>query len=270
MWAYISFLRDINGLGTAMPSMDDSIGIIAIELMAVSFRITQEAHDKDVLVDEIHKILRFHGWDRCVLVGHSYGTVISAHLLKSPQTARMIGPVMLVDPICFLLHLPDIAYHFTVRYPSHAKEWILWYFASMDIGTAHTLGRRFFWSQNVLWKEDLQLQSGLKGKYRDFSVVLSEKDDIVNVGAVRKYITSHKPPSSGNGSRESENDPSIPLLVRRDGVGDEEWTGTGLEVIWFDGLHHAQPFDSRSSRESMIHAVRTYSAKRAIDVEEIP
>jgi hypothetical protein len=38
--------------------------------------------------------------------------VISAHLLQNETVAPKIGPILLVDPVAFLLHLPDVAYNF--------------------------------------------------------------------------------------------------------------------------------------------------------------
>lgn len=64
--------------------------------------------------------------------------------------------MILVDPIPFLLHFPDTTYNFTRRKPRSASEIFLFYFASMDMGSAHTLCRRFFWNQLILWKEDLK------------------------------------------------------------------------------------------------------------------
>lgn len=109
--------------------------------MAVSFRITDAALGRKELCDEILQILQRHGWDRFVLVSHSYGSVISSHLMHDPNISKMVGPIFLIDPVSILLHLPDVAYNFTCRPPQRANERQLWYFASMDQGVAHTLGR---------------------------------------------------------------------------------------------------------------------------------
>lgn len=42
----------------------------------------------------------------------SYGSVVATHLLRSSKITQNIGPVLFVDPISFLLHLPDVAYNF--------------------------------------------------------------------------------------------------------------------------------------------------------------
>jgi pimeloyl-ACP methyl ester carboxylesterase len=264
LYPYANFLRDINIKNCYFGKMDDSVGVIAIEIMAVSSRLTYQALDKDVLVDEIKRILDHHGWSKCVLVGHSYGTVISTHLLKSPHTAPLLGPVVLVDPICFLLHLPDVAYNFTARQPSHAKELVLWYFGSMDIRIAHTLGRRFFWTENILWKEDLELEDG----YHDMTVLLSGNDDIVDVNAVRRYL----PPTQGTkhetrygAARTGTSDATNGLLelCAENGKDLEDnlmpLAGKGLKTVWLDGLHHGQAFEFGRTRGHLAQIVRAYT-----------
>lgn len=42
----------------------------------------------------------------------SYGSVITTHLLHMPQIAQKIGSMLFIDPVSFLLHLPDVAYNF--------------------------------------------------------------------------------------------------------------------------------------------------------------
>lgn len=139
LYPYVNFLNQINETKTTKD--DGEIGIIAVEIMPVSFRITGAALEKDDFCGEILQILKSHGWDRFVLVSHSYGSVISSHLMHSPELSNMVGPVLLIDPVSILLHLPDVAYNFTCRRPQRANERQLWYFASMDQGVAHTLGR---------------------------------------------------------------------------------------------------------------------------------
>ena len=109
--------------------------------MPVSFRITGAALDKDEMCSEIFRILQKHGWNKFILASHSYGSVISSQLMHNRKTSSMVGPILLIDPVSILLHLPDVAYNFTCRIPKQANERQLWYFASTDQGVAHTLGR---------------------------------------------------------------------------------------------------------------------------------
>ena len=213
---------------------DGQIGIIAIEIMPVSFRITSEMPEKDQMCEEILQIVNKHSWEKFVLVSHSYGSVVSTHLLKYRNTASRIGPILLIDPVSILLHLPDVAYNFTCRPPRHANERQLYYFASMDMGVAHTLARRFFWSENILWREDVD--------GRKLSVALSGRDLIVDSKAVGRYL------ANGN--------------VRT--LQDEEWQerpwkGEGVDVLWFQHKDHAQIFDDEKDYRRLVRVVRNYS-----------
>lgn len=134
LYPYINFLADLNAEDDGDPS-GGQIGIIAVELMPISSRITAEAMLKDEMCEEICCILKAHGWERLTLASHSwvhplllsvyclwispytnlasrYGSVVATHLLHTPQIATKIGPILFVDPVSFLLHLPDVAYNF--------------------------------------------------------------------------------------------------------------------------------------------------------------
>lgn len=121
--------------------------------------------------------------------------------------------MLFVDPIPFLLHLPDVAFNFVYRAPRDANEWLLWYFASRDPDVARTLARHFFWAENVLWKEELE--------GRRVGVVLCGRDQVVNAEAVRWYLTGE----------------------REEGA---YWRGrAGMEVLYFPELDHAMVFHTR-------------------------
>lgn len=128
LYPYVNFLAEINAQHGEEPS-DGQVGIIAVELMAISSRITSEAISKENMCEEVRRILDAHGWEKFVLVSHSYvpplysssfslltissyGSVIATHLLHTQDIAQRIGPILFIDPVSFLLHLPDVAYNF--------------------------------------------------------------------------------------------------------------------------------------------------------------
>jgi hypothetical protein len=96
----------------------------------------------------------------------------------------MVSSTLFIDPIPFLLHLPTVAFNFVYRKPRTANEWQLWYFASRDADVSRALSRYFFWTENVLWKEELE--------GRRVGVVLSGEDQIVNSEEVRRYLTGEQ------------------------------------------------------------------------------
>ena len=99
------------------------------------------------------------------------------------------------------------------------------------MGVAHTLARRFFWSENILWKEDIA--------HRRITVSLGGKDLIVDSKSVGRYLAR----DGGNG----------------DAWKGQEWMGEGTDLLWFEELDHAQVFDSRGRRKLLVDVVSAYN-----------
>lgn len=235
LYPYARFLAEINEKDEFQAS-DGEIGVIAVEIMPISFRITGAALPKEEMCKEINAILEAHGWDKFVLASHSYGTVVSTHLLQTPEIAHKIGPILLIDPVTFLLHLPDVAYNFTARKPKAANEHQLYYFASKDMGVAHTLSRHFFWNENILWKEDIL--------DRDVTVALGGRDLIVDTEAVGRYLVGANDGNWEDGSWK-----------------EDTWIGEGLDVLWFKQCDHAQAFEQEKTRQRLVNVIKGYSRK---------
>lgn len=108
----------------------------------------------------------------------------------------------------------------------------------MDMGVAHTLGRRFFWSENALWKDDME--------GRRVTVSLARKDLIVDTEAVGRYL-AHDGAS----------------LPGEDDWKRRTWKGTGLDILWFHDLDHAQVFDCKRSRKTLVEVIRQYGLRGA-------
>jgi hypothetical protein len=104
------------------------------------------------------------------------------------------------------------------------------------MGVSHTLFRRFFWSENILWKEDIQ--------NRRVTVVLGGRDLIVDTEVVKAYLTENK-------------------SVRRESQGWKEgtWNGDGLDVLWFPELDHGQVFDKGRTRARLVDITKRYCIK---------
>ena len=83
------------------------------------------------------------------------------------------------------------------------------------------MSRHSFWTENILWKEELE------GKH--VCVVLSGDDQIVDAGEVKKYLTG--------------------------GEEERRWEEGGLEVLFFSGLDHAMVFDTRERRRPVLDVV---------------
>lgn len=232
LYSYAQFLADINKYDALGPS-DGEIGIIALEIMPISFRISGEIPSKEEMCRQINIILERHGWDKVVLVCHSYGSAITTHLLKHAATASKIGPMLFIDPVTFLLHLPDVCYNFTCRTPRGANEHQLYYFACTDMMVSQTLARHFFWADNILWKEDV--------RGRNVTVSLGGRDLIVDTETVGKYLAG------------------VDMRGEESSWKEREWTGLGLETLWWPTCDHAQVFERKDGRKKLGDVVRGYA-----------
>lgn len=104
------------------------------------------------------------------------------------------------------------------------------------MGVSHTLFRRFYWADNILWKEDIQ-------NHR-VAVVLAGKDLIVDTKAVGAYLTG-----ANN------------WILETEGWKDGVWKGDGLDVLWFQELDHGQVFERNVIRGRLVEIARTFSVR---------
>ncbi|KAF4418650.1 hypothetical protein F53441_14465 [Fusarium austroafricanum] len=232
LWTYVRFLAGLHKTEDGK----GSIGVIAVEILPISFRLTPAIPDKAEFLTQMTAILEHHCWHKFALVSHSYGSVLTTHMLHEPSLQHRVPSVVLIDPVTIMLHLPNVAYNFTRRNPRRANEWQLWYYASTDPGVALCLGRHFFWRENILWKEDLLGTQSDGHHTRHVAVTLSGRDLIVDTAAVAEYL-------------------GVDLGAGSSGVVAE--SHNGVEVVMFPKLDHAQVFDDRSSRDSVIQMVRS-------------
>ncbi|KAI8629754.1 hypothetical protein F5Y19DRAFT_75490 [Xylariaceae sp. FL1651] len=269
LWPYVRYLSSFNETS----SETDQIGIIALEILPVSMRFTDAPLSQTEFLSQITAILRAHGWDNFIVVGHSYGTVLATHMLKSAILSPRIDSVVLIDPVCLLLHLPDVAYNFTRRKPKRANEWLLWYFASMDPGVAHCLGRHFFWKDNIAWKEDLigiveksTTDGNLNGSVRPMkprsrrvAVCLAERDLIVHTPVLRQYLVNDGDWMSNDTVVEQSDSIGVRQPKARLNGGRVE--DNDIEVLWFAGLDHAQAFDTKQASDRLTDITRHFCAR---------
>ncbi|KAL9110940.1 MAG: hypothetical protein Q9227_004555 [Pyrenula ochraceoflavens] len=216
LWTYTSFFS----------SIDPDIGILAIELLPISFRLTRPFPARPEFLNNLRSIISSLGtyWEEFTLISHSYGSVLTTHILHDATLSARVQSIILIDPVSILLHLPDVAYNFTSREPRQANEWQLWYCASKDMMVAHTLHRGFFWKENIIWREEL-VHGG-----RRVTVVLGGQDIVAPTRSICDYL----------------------------GGVTEEWTGKGLEVLWNKDLDHAKIFETKEELAQVVRVAERY------------
>ena len=104
------------------------------------------------------------------------------------------------------------------------------------MGVAHTLFRGFFWSDNILWKEDVD---GIP-----LSVFLAGRDQIVNSDEVARYLTG-----------DIRDDDSYHQSNWKGEPGGWSTSDDMLRVFWCDDLDHAQIFDDAICRDRLVREV---------------
>jgi len=218
IWTYLPFFSDLI-------AQDPDIGILIIEILPISMRMTSPPLNRNSNCRAISRILASLKILRLTLVSHSYGTVLSTHILHDPLLSPLVSSILFIDPITFLLHHPSVAFNFVYRTPRAANEWAMWYFASRDADISRTLSRHFFWTENILWKEDL--------RGRNVGVVLSGEDQISNTEDVRNYLTGEQEIS-------------------------QRWENGGLEVLFYPELDHGTIFCTKERRKPTLDVIHRF------------
>jgi pimeloyl-ACP methyl ester carboxylesterase len=98
----------------------DDRPIFLVELPYVSMHMVDYVPTASETVHEIQIMLNSFGYDKAVFVSHSLGTGVSSWVMNfSPD---LIAGLVMIDPICFLLHYHHVAFNFVHRIPKTLLE----------------------------------------------------------------------------------------------------------------------------------------------------
>lgn len=118
---------------------------------------------------------------RCLVVGHSMGSGPAAWVVQEPPCP--VAASVFIDPIVFLVELPDLAYNFLYKVPQSLFEWLCFLHVSTETGVAYFFRRRFFWYHHRLDHRVTDTVPTL--------LCLSENDEIVPAKAIRQFAETH-------------------------------------------------------------------------------
>ncbi|KAF9567350.1 hypothetical protein CPC08DRAFT_627082, partial [Agrocybe pediades] len=119
------------------------------------------------------------------VVSHSNGTYIHAWILKGYPD--IVSRSCFVDPVTFCSWEGDVCYNFFYRPCMTGMELLMRYFVGTELGVVNLLQRRFCWTSNSLWFEEIP---NAKDPHKTL-FLLGGKDAIVNSERIKKYLTSH-------------------------------------------------------------------------------
>ncbi|KAI7876841.1 alpha/beta-hydrolase [Lichtheimia hyalospora FSU 10163] len=189
------FLPYINFLCNLMRLDDGASDVFCVELPHVSMRCIEHAPSMHQTVRDLRFMLAHHGYRDAVFVAHSLGTgLVSWVLQHSPKT---VAAVVMLDPICFMLHYKDVCYNFVYRIPKTASEYIVKFFASTELYISYYISRQFHWFQLALYVTPSYLTNSPYASTttitmpRNTKVFLSEHDNIVHSDRVHDYLVTN-------------------------------------------------------------------------------
>ena len=131
----------------------------------------------------VKRILGKHGHTKADVVGHSFGTMLASSVVN--YCPEVLGDsLVLIDPVCLLLSLPDVAYNFLYKPPTSIVDWMLVLGASRELTVARTLYRDFIWFEGDMVLERIPLHVSVHA-------VVAENDDILCAPKIKAYLDLH-------------------------------------------------------------------------------
>lgn len=155
---------------------------IFIEIPHVTTTLNFTPHQHSVMAYAVEHILDRHYIKEAAVMGHSFGSIVAKVVACSNENIKQL---VLVDPVCLLLCLPDVAYNFLYWEPFSKFAKFTYHYLGLrgEITISNALRRHFWWYENILWLEDLPC---------DLIVALPEFDGIIPVQAIVEYLESYK------------------------------------------------------------------------------
>lgn len=237
---YSKFLRDLSERANSF-CVDGQIGVLALELMPISTRITASLPGQEAMVRQIRLILQTHGWTDFVIVAHSFGSIFATHLLRDlrrscPESGY---PLVLVDPVTLSIHFAEIPYNFIYRRPKTASQ-LLCSFAATDIGICPAIMRLFDWTQNVLWMDEIA--------DTPVDVFIAGKDVIIDTEKLHRYLVRHGFFEDDVGQRKTDSGMDVTLTSTDSPTAHHT-------VVLHREYNHGEIFVRHAGREQLIEAI---------------
>ncbi|ORX62656.1 alpha/beta-hydrolase [Hesseltinella vesiculosa] len=162
--------------------------IYCVELPFVSMHMVDHVPDADDFVDAIQHMLHTHGHHHAVFVGHSLGTAVTSWVMT--RLPQLVAGTVLIDPICFLLHYPNVCFNFIYRAPRQWIDYLMLYVASRELYISHYIARHFQWFQCIYFANRLNgdLTLNQTSPLKRATVYLSTEDSLVPSAMVAKYL----------------------------------------------------------------------------------
>jgi pimeloyl-ACP methyl ester carboxylesterase len=134
-------------------------------------------------------ILDRHALSCVDVVGHSYGSIIAAWLIKACPVR--IRRTTLIDPVCLLLSRATVCYNFLYAKRTGLINILTGFFVCQEAGLVSTLMRNFTWFENTLFFQELAATG------HPASVFLADADAYVDSYSVAEAIAKYNETQRG-------------------------------------------------------------------------
>ena len=155
-------------------------------------------------------------------VGQSFGTIVMSWVIR--RRPDLVQFATFIDPACFLLSQSDLVFNMLYRSPRTWIQLLLKYFFAQELHLVHSLQRKFFWDQSILWASNLRFPT---------NVVLCGLDSLLPAQSVRQYL-----------AKERQQRLEAVTRARLSGKGRDESCVRAnfapLEIIFFPNLGHGE------------------------------
>jgi pimeloyl-ACP methyl ester carboxylesterase len=111
LMCYVEFIYRLVGLERPL---------FLVELPFVAMRMVDDVPDALAVVDDIKAMLHHHGYEHGVFVSHSLGTAVTSWMMTNAPS--VVAGTILIDPICFMLHYPQVCFNFIHKIPKRIVD----------------------------------------------------------------------------------------------------------------------------------------------------
>jgi len=182
-----------------------------VELPEVSQIGVESVLSPTAMAEALEEMLASKGHRSACFVAHSYGTFILSWVAR--ERPSIVAKGVFLDPVCFLLSQPDVAFNFLYRKPDNPFLQFVTHFVRWELFSANVLMRNFYWYHNVLWDDEIPQKC---------VVALSSADDITHAALVKSYLEDYQRRHVGSDRR--------------------------LDLLWFEGFFHGGILLSKSAQ----------------------
>lgn len=175
--AYIGFIQKLR-------KQCPDRAIFLVELPFVSMKFESNIPSIQETVDQLGAMLIRHQYSKATFIGHSLGSIYVTWMLN--RCPERVASVALLDPVCFRVYYPTLAYNFIHAPATKASELLIRHIIAKDLFISNFISRNFHWYRNILDVPAIDEEF----KQRRMKVILSGRDSLVDTKMLVSYLSN--------------------------------------------------------------------------------